>query len=101
MNRSHRPAPPAGAEEPAAAIGLDPRNRRAWRHLETLQDLSGLRIDPPQITFVAFPRTVPQLTIHPGDAGHEPSARDGAKYRPGFRVDLMDFPLAILSNPEG
>src|SRR5262245_5453604 len=100
MNRSYPSACSTTAEQSAAAIGLEPRDRRAQRHLESLQDLSGLRIDPPQIAFVAFPGAVPELTIHPGNAGHEPSARDGAENRPGFRVDLMDFPLAILTHPE-
>jgi hypothetical protein len=56
---SHLPAASAAAEEPVAAIGLEPRHARSRRHLEPLQNLSGLRIEPPHFARVTFPGTVP------------------------------------------
>src|ERR1700679_4396993 len=92
------PASSPSAEELIAAIGLEPRNKRAGRHLETLQDLSGPRIDSPQIALIAFPGTVPEISVHPGDSGDEAIGFDGAKNRPGLGVDLMDLPVSILTD---
>jgi hypothetical protein len=49
---------PSAAEQ-IAAIGLEPRNSHAGRHLDPLQNLRRSRIDPPQIALVTFPRAVP------------------------------------------
>src|SRR6266496_4726458 len=97
---SHLPAASASAEEPIAAIGLEPRHTHSRRHLELLQDLSRSRIDPPQIALVAFPGAVPELAVDPGDPGDEAVGLDGAKNRPGLGIDLMDLPAPILPHPE-
>jgi hypothetical protein len=94
------PAPSPSAEELIASIGLEPRNKGAGRHLETLQDLSGPRIDSPQITVIAFPGSVPEISVDPGDSGDEAIGFDGAKNGPGLRIDLMDFPVPVLPHPE-
>src|SRR6202140_4073732 len=94
------PAPSASAEELIAAIGLEPRHAHAGRHLEALQDLSGSRIDSPQIALVTFPGAVPELAVDPGDPGDEAVGLDGAKNRPCLGVDLMDLPVPILPHPE-
>src|SRR5687768_5887010 len=52
---SHLPAASAAAEEPIAAVGLEPRHVHSRRHLEALQDLSRSRIDSPQIALATFP----------------------------------------------
>jgi hypothetical protein len=93
-------APSPSAEELIAAIGLEPRHKRAGRHLETLQDLSGFRIDSPQIAVIAFPGAVPEISVDPGNSGDEAIGFDGAKNRPGLRIDLMDLPVPILPHPE-
>src|SRR6202047_775831 len=73
---SHLPAASASAEELIAAIGLEPRHAHAGRHIEALQDLSGSRIDAPQIALVAFPGAVPELSVGPGDPGDDPLGLD-------------------------
>ena len=69
---SHLPAASASAEEPIAAIGLEPRHTHSRRHLDLLQDLSRSRIDPPHVALVAFPSAVPELAVDPGDGGSQP-----------------------------
>ncbi len=96
----HLAAPSAAAEEPIAAIGFEPRNAHAGRHLEPLQDLSGPGIESPQIALVTFPGTVPELSVDPCDPGDEAVGLDRAKNRPCLGIDLMDLPLPILPDPE-
>ena len=67
----------SSAEEQIAAIGLEPRHGYSRPHLEPLQDLSGSRIDSPQIALVTFQGGVPQLSINPGDPGDEALGLDG------------------------
>src|SRR5262245_7874445 len=90
----------ASAEEPIAAIGLEPRHAGSGRHLEPLQDLSRSRIDSSQIALVTFPGAVPELAVDPGDPGDEAVGLDGAKNCPGLGIDLMDLPVPILPHPE-
>src|SRR5205814_8187945 len=97
---SHLAAPSTSAEELIAAIGLEPRHAHSGRHVEPLQDLSGSRIDSPQIALVAFPGAVPELAVDPGDPGDEAVALDGAKNRPCLGIDLMDLAAPILPHPE-
>src|SRR5258705_13880633 len=96
----HLSALSPSAEEPIAAIGLEPRHARSGRHLELLQDLSRSRIDSPQIALVAFPGAVPELSVDPGDPGDEAVGLDRAKNRSGLRINLMDLPVPMLSHPE-
>src|SRR5882724_8272344 len=96
----HFAALSSSAEELIATIGLEPGNAHPGRHLEPLQDLSGSRIDPPQIALVTFPGAVPKLTVDPGDPGDEAVRLDRAKNRPCFGIDLMDLPVPILPHPE-
>ena len=96
----HRPAASASAEEPVAAIGFEPRHARPGRHLEPLQDLSGSRIDPPQIALVPFPGAVPELAVDPGHPGDEAVGFDGAQNRPCLGIDLMDLAVPVLPHPE-
>ena len=99
-NGSQLPAPSSAAEEPVAAVGLDPRHVHSGRHLEPFQDLSRSGIHSPQFALVTFPGAVPQLAIDPGDPGDEAVGFDGAKERPCLGIDLMDLPVPILSHPE-
>src|SRR3546814_20775316 len=75
----HRSAAAAAAEVGVAAIGLEPRYTHARRHVDFLQDLSRLGVDPPQVALVAFPRAVPEFAVDPGDAGDDAVGLDGAK----------------------
>jgi hypothetical protein len=43
---------------------------------------------------------MPELSIDPGDPGHEAVGLDRAKNRSCLGIDLMDLPVAILSHPE-
>ena len=62
---SHLAAAAAAAEEAIAAVGLEPRDADARRHIEPLEDLARSRIDAPQLALVAFPGAVPQLAVRP------------------------------------
>ena len=97
---SHLPAASASAEEPIAAIGLEPRHAHARRHLEFLQDLSRSRIDPPHVALVAFPSAVPEFAVDPGDAGNDAVGFDRAKNGSRFGIDLMDLPASVLPHPQ-
>src|ERR1051326_6799099 len=99
-NRPHLPARSAAAEEPILAIGLEPRHAEPGRQLQLLQDFAGLRIDAPQIAFIPLPGAVPEIPVDPRDPGDEAVGFDGAKDRPGLRVDLMDLARAIFAHPE-
>ena len=57
-------------------------------------------IDPAQFALFGFPGTVPEFAVHPGDARNKTVRLDGAKYRAGLRIDLMDLALAMLRDPE-
>jgi hypothetical protein len=81
-------------------IGLKPGNADPSRHLDTLKNLSGSRIDSPQITVITFPGGMPELSIDPGDPGDEAVGLDGAKNRAGLGIDLMDLPAPILPDPQ-
>jgi hypothetical protein len=97
---SHFPAPPSSAEKLIATIGLEPRHVHSGRHLEPLEDLSGLRIDSPQFALVTFPGAVPELSVDPGDPGDEAVGLNRAKNLPCLGIDLMDLPVPILPHPE-
>jgi len=81
-------------------IGLKSGNVHPSRHLNSLKNLSGSRIYLPQITFITFPGGMPQLSIDPGDSGHEAIGFDCAKDGACFGIDLVDLPCPILPNPE-
>ena len=93
---SHLPAASAAAEELIAAVGFEPRNAYAGRHVECLQDFTLLRIDSPQIALLTFPGGMPELSIDPSDPCDETIGLDGAKNIPGLGIDLMDLPVPIL-----
>ena len=94
------PAPSSTAEKLIAAIGFEARYSHSGRHLERLQDLSCSGIDSPQIAFVAFPGSVPELSIDPSDSSDEAARLDRAKNRTRLGIDLMDLPGLILRHPE-
>ena len=96
----HLPAPASAAKELIAAIGLESRNARPGRHLETLQDLTRSRIDSPQIALITLPGPVPEISIDPSNSGDEAIGLDGAENRPGLGIDLVDLPVPVLSHPE-
>src|SRR5437899_2460035 len=74
---SHLSAPSPAAVEAIAAIGLEPRHARPGRHLELLQDLSGSRVDSPQLALVTFPGAVPELAVGPRDSGDDAVGFEG------------------------
>src|SRR5215813_4940665 len=88
------------AEELVLAVGLEPRDDHARRHLEPLHDLSRLRIDAPDVALLTFPGPVPELAVDPGDARDEAVRFDGAQDRPRLGIDLVDLSLSILSDPK-
>ena len=64
-NGAHLAALAAAAEEPIAAIGLEPGHVHSRRHLEALEHLAGSRIDAPHIALVAF-----QVPCHSSPSTH-------------------------------
>jgi hypothetical protein len=60
-----------------------------------------LRIDAPQVAFVAFQSSVPEFPIDPSDSRDEAVGFDGAKNRPRAGINLMDLPGSILPHPQG
>src|SRR5258708_4859392 len=99
-DRSHLPAAATAAEEPIAAIGLQPRDAHAGRHFYPLQNLAGSGIDFPQVALVTFPGGMPKLALDPGDPGDEAAAFDGAKNFSCCGIDLKNLPLPILPHPQ-
>ena len=88
------------AEEALAAIGLKPRHTRSRRHYQFFPGFPGVWVNASQFAFVVFPAAMPQLAVHPGDAGDEAVAFDGAQDGAGVRVDLMNFPVLVLADPQ-
>src|SRR3546814_8548128 len=79
-----RSAGTATAEEPVGAVGFEPGDAHARRHVEPLQHLAGGGVDPPEVGLVAFPGAVPEVAVDQGHAGDEAAALDGAEDGAGF-----------------
>src|ERR1700752_3886745 len=99
-HRSPLAGPFSSAEELIGAIGLEPGHADSRRHLQPFENLSGSRINSPQITLVTFPGGVPQLSVDPGDPGDEAVGLDGAKNGAGVGTDFMNLAVPILSDPK-
>src|SRR5262245_38683666 len=99
-NGSDLPASAPSAEEPIAAVRLEPGHLHTRRHVESLENFSGLGINSPYVAFVPFPGAVPELTVDPGDAGDKAVGFDRAKNRSGFGIDLVDFSVSIVPDPQ-
>src|SRR5689334_5963807 len=81
----------AAAEEALAAVRLETGDVDSGRHLEALEDVAALRVDPAQVARIALPGRVPELAVHPGDAGDEAVGLEGAQDGAGLGVDLVDL----------
>src|SRR5688500_5601721 len=90
----------AAAVEAVGAVGLEPADAGAARHLQPLEHRAALRVDPAQIALVALPGAVPQLAVDPGHAGDEAVGLDGAQDRVGLGIDLVDLAIAVLPDPQ-
>src|SRR5262245_61837766 len=90
----------AAAIEEVGPVRLEAADKGATRHLQPVEDGAALRVDAADIAFVPFPGPVPQLAVDPGHAGDEAVGLDGAQDRAGRGIDLVDLPIAILSDPE-
>jgi hypothetical protein len=95
---AHLPASSTAAEEPIAAVGLEPRNHHSGWHLKPLQD-SRFRIDSPHVAFAIFPGAVPEFSVDLRHTGDEAVGLDRAKNRACLGIDLMDLPVPILTHP--
>src|SRR5215468_4534736 len=65
---SHFPATFAATEEPIATVRLQPRHTYSRWHIESFLDLTRVRIDAPQVAFIAFGSGVPELRVDPSDS---------------------------------
>lgn len=81
-------------------IGLEARYVRAIREVRPFQHLAALGVDAAQFTLVAFPSAVPELSVEPGHARDEAVGLEGPQDIAVFRVDLIDFALAVVPDPE-
>ena len=99
-DRSHLPARRTSTKEPLAAVGFEPGHVHPRWHIDFLQHLPGLGIDSSQLALASFQGAVPQLSVDPGDAGHEAVGFDCAQNLSRLRVDLMDLAITILSYPQ-
>src|SRR6266540_3096976 len=97
---AHLAAGATAAVENAGAVGLEAAHDDAGGHLEALEDLARLRIDAAEIAVLALHGAVPELAVHPGDAGDEAIRFDRAQDGAGLGVDLVDLAGAVLADPE-
>ena len=99
-NGSDLAATSSAAKESIAAVGLESRHADSGRHLDVLENLSRSGIDTPELALVIFPGAVPQIAIGPRHSRDEAVRLDRTQDRPGLRVDLVNLPVAILSDPQ-
>src|SRR5262245_57463756 len=89
----------AGVEK-VGAIGLQPADPDASRHLQPLEHRTTVRVDAADLAFVGLPRRMPELAIDPGNTGDEAVRLDGAPDGARLGVDLVDLALAVLPHPQ-
>ena len=65
---SHFPATFAATEELIATVRLQPRDTYSRWHIECFLYLTRVRIDAPQVAFVAFGSGMPELPVDPSDS---------------------------------
>src|SRR5262245_32332501 len=99
-NGPHPSAFSSAAEEPIAAVGLEPGNADAGRQRENLQNVSRSGIDSPEVALVILPGAVPEVSVHPGHPGDEALRLDRAQDGARVGIHLMDLPGPILPHPE-
>ncbi len=69
---AHFAAGAATAVKDAGAVGLEPTHGDTGGHLESLGDFARLRIDRGRsFALLGLHGAVPELAVHPGDAGDE------------------------------
>src|SRR6266508_2547062 len=91
---------PPAETPPATSRPIEAGHGDAGGHLEALEDLARLRIDAAEIALLALHGAVPELAVHPGDAGDEAIRFDRAQDGAGLGVDLVDLAGAVLADPE-
>src|SRR6478672_4046131 len=99
-DRTHLAAASAAGIEEIGAVGLEPADAGAGRHLEPLDHGAARRVDAPDLALVAFPGAVPKLVVDPGHAGHEAVRFDRAQHRAGRGIDAVDLAITVLTDPE-
>src|SRR5271169_237847 len=90
---------PAGVKQ-VGTIGLEPRYRDAFGHGEPGQNLAALGGDVADLALVAFPCAMPEFAVDPRHSRDEAVRLDRAQDRARLGVDLVDLPVAVLSDPE-
>src|SRR5262249_29263714 len=98
-HRADLAAVAAAAEEAVLAVGFEARHADTLGHGDRFQHLAGLRVDVPEVALLLFPGAVPELAIHPGDAGDEAATFNGAQDPAGVGIDLVDLAFAIDTDP--
>src|SRR5690606_3951489 len=91
---------PATAVENVPAIGLQPADAGAGRHLQAFKYGAAVRVDVAQFALVALPGAVPQFAIDPAYAGDVSIRFDGAQDVTRGRIDLVDPPILVFAYPE-
>src|SRR5690606_35675698 len=90
----------AAAIEQPGAIGLEPADASARRHLQPLQHRAAVGVDAAQLALAGLPGAMPAFALDPGHAGDEAVGVDGAADLAGLRIDLVDLALTVLAHPQ-
>src|SRR6266581_1479768 len=97
---AHFAARTAARVKQVGAIGLEARHRDAFGHGEPGQNLAALGVDVADVALVAFPCAMPEFAVDPRHSRDEAVRLDRAQDRARLGVDLVDLPVAVLSDPE-
>src|SRR5689334_15852592 len=82
------------------AIRLETRDHGARRHHYPFKDFSSRNIDVPKIALIALRCRVPEFAIDPGHSSDEAVGFDGAQNCSCSRINLVNLPVSILSDPQ-
>src|SRR5262245_47037162 len=99
-HRADLSARSAAAIKKIRPVRLEPADRGAVRHLQPFEYGAALRVDSSDVALVCLPGPVPELAVDPRHAGDEAVRLDGAHDRAGCGIDLVDFAIAVLPDPQ-
>src|SRR5262249_32670170 len=80
---------PTGVEQ-IPLVGLEATHRYPCGHGQPGEHLARLGIDAANVGLRSLPGPVPELAVHPRDAGDEAVRLDGAQDGACLRIDLVD-----------
>src|SRR5690606_25557012 len=90
----------ATAVEKISAIGFKATDTGALWHEQLLKHGTAIGVDPSYVAFISLPCAVPERVVDPGNACDKTVGHDVADDGAGFRVDLHNRAIAILTHPQ-